>query len=490
MSNYLILGPILFPILVALFMSYKNFKADKLRDIAVVSLVGCNFFIVLAACVYGTGKLEVLKFNNFINVYFSIDKLSALFAVLASFLWFFSTIYSTKYMTHEGKEKRFYVYYIMTLGITSGIAFAGNLFTLYIFYELLTLSTYPLVIHSQSDEAFESGKKYLIYSFLGASMVIVGMLFIYSYASTLDFVKYGVFDGIEVEQNKMLFAYVITFLGFGVKAALVPFHSWLPNAMVAPTPVSALLHAVAVVKSGVFALIRISYFIFTPFLIREINGQIFIVTLIAITILMGSLLALHHDNIKKRLAYSTISQLGYILLGIALLNQQSLVGGLLHLINHALIKIVLFFCAGAIYFNSGKKNISEIKGIGKKMPVTMWCFAIAAISLIGIPPTNGFVSKWYLALGGLSEGNLLFAGILLLSAFFTAAYLMPIIVVAFFGKPETEAEKEQVLEFEDLKEAPLAMLIPIVVLTVVIVFTGIFPNPIIDYVETLVREII
>lgn len=491
LNNYLILGPIVFPIIVAIFMAYTNFKLEKIRNISVVSLVGCNFLIVLAACIYGTGRFDLFEYNQFIDVYFRIDKLSALFAVLSSFLWFFATIYSTKYMTHEGGEKKFYIFYILTLGVTMGIAFSGNLFTLYIFYELLTISTYPLVIHTGTVEAIESGKKYLIYSFLGATMVVIGMFFIYNYTANLDFTPFGVFgDAGGILDKKLLVVYVITFLGFGVKAALVPFHSWLPNAMVAPTPVSALLHAVAVVKSGIFALIRISYFIFTPLIIKQIGGHIFLITLIAITILMGSFLALHHDNIKKRLAYSTISQLGYILLGIALMNKESLTGGLLHLINHALIKIVLFFCAGAIYFNSGKKNISEIKGIGKQMPITMWCFTIASISLVGIPPTNGFVSKWYLALGGLNEGNLLFVTILLISAFFTASYLMPIVITAFFGKSETEEQKSQELEMNEIKEAPMAMLIPIVTLTVFIVLTGIFPNPLINYVESLVMEII
>lgn len=491
MTNYLILGPILFPIVIAISMIYMDFKSEKQRNIAAVSLVGCNLLMLIIASAYGAERFDLLRYNEFINIYFRIDKLSLLFAFLASILWFFATIYSTKYMSHEGGEKKFYIFYIMTLGVTMGIAFSGNLFTLYIFYELLTLSTYPLVIHSGTEEALESGKKYLIYSFLGATMVVTGMLFIYSYTSNLDFVPFGVFgeSGVILD-GKLLFVYVITFLGFGVKAALVPFHSWLPNAMVAPAPVSALLHAVAVVKSGIFALIRISYFIFSPFLIKQIGGHIFLITLIAITILMGSFLALHHDNIKKRLAYSTISQLGYILLGIALMNKESLMGGLLHLINHALIKIVLFFCAGAIYFNSGKKNISEIKGIGKKMPITMWCFAIASISLVGIPPTNGFVSKWYLALGGLNEGSLIFVAILLISAFFTASYLMPIVVVAFFGKSETEEQRNQELEMEDIKEAPFAMLFPIVALTVLVVITGIFPNPLISYVEKLVMEII
>ncbi|MBN2899347.1 MAG: monovalent cation/H+ antiporter subunit D family protein, partial [Clostridia bacterium] len=279
----------------------------------------------------------------------------------------------------------------------------------------------------------------------------------------------------------LLMIYITIFLGFGVKAALVPFHSWLAAAMVAPTPVSALLHAVAVVKSGVFALLRVCYYVFGADVVQRIEGNVYISVLIVTTILLGSLLAIHQEHMKKRLAYSTISQLGYILLGIVILNENALLGGILHLINHALIKITLFFCVGTIYVATHKTYIREIKGIGRKMPLVMWCFAIASFSLIGVPPSNGFVSKWYLALGALGAYKPIFAVLLMLSAFLTAAYLLPVVVTAFFQAPNEEEEISY--------SVSRYMTIPIVLLTSVIVVLGLFPNPIVRYIENIVSKL-
>ncbi len=272
--------------------------------------------------------------------------------------------------------------------------------------------------------------------------------------------------------------------------------------MVAPTPVSSLLHAVAVVKSGIFSIIRLTFFIVGANIILITHDNIYLSILIGLTILLGSLLALHQDNLKKRLAYSTISQLGYILLGIVLLNENGLIGGILHLVNHAVIKITMFFCAGAIMYTSGKKNISEIAGIGKRMPITMWCFGIASISLIGLPPTNGFVSKWYLALGGLDSNRALFVVILLASALLTASYLIPIITRAFFGKEEIQMEAPAVNSHNEhagdrthdihgvITDPPFKMLMPIVVLTGINIFLGIFPNILIDFIKNIVGDVI
>lgn len=484
MGNYMVLFPILFPFLVAVAASTIKFKSNKKMNLFITSAVLLNFIIMIYILKTSSSfEFHLFRLNEFLDICFEVDKLGVLFALLASTLWIFTTFYSTKYMTHEGNEKRFFIFFILTLGITVGIAFSGNLLTLYIFYELLTLATFPLVIHSGSKEAIESGKKYLIYSFFGATLVLLGMILLFTVSNNMKFVEHGVLNAVNIDDGRFLLTIFISmFIGFGVKAAIVPLHSWLPAAMVAPTPVSSLLHAVAVVKSGIFALVRVCYFIFGVETIREINGNVYVSVLILITILLGSLLALHQDNLKKRLAYSTISQLGYILLGIILLNQNALVGGLLHLVNHAVIKIALFFCVGAIYFTTEKKTIQEIKGIGREMPITMMCFSIASISLIGIPPTNGFVSKWYLALGGLNENKIIFPIILLLSAFLTAAYLLPIVVTAFFQGEERKDESR--------KEPPLEMLLPIVILTGIVVFLGLFPNPVLHYIENLVSEII
>ncbi len=455
---------------------------EKQRNIFVSVGVTLNFvFLVIIFYLFGESRIHLFKLNEFLDIYFRIDKLSILFSLLVAILWIFTAFYSMEYMKHEGKERRFFIFFIATLGVTMGIAFSGNLITLYTFYELLTLSTFPLVIHTDSKEALKSGKKYLIYSFVGATLVLLGMILLFSITKDTTFSARGILPAITNDnRNLYLISYVAMFLGFGVKAALVPFHSWLPAAMVAPTPVSALLHAVAVVKSGIFAIVRMSYFIFGAEIIKALHVNIFLSILIVISILLGSFLALHQDNLKKRLAYSTISQLGYVLLGIVLLNEDAFVGGLLHLINHALIKIVLFFCVGAIIYTTGKTDISQIRGIGKQMPITMACFAIAAISLIGIPPSNGFVSKWYLAQGGLTAGKMIFPAILLLSALLTALYLLPVITEAFFKKGEDTI----------VKEPPMKMLVPIVAITVLVVLFGLFPNMIISFIQEIASEVI
>lgn len=481
MNNTTILLPIFFPAILAIFIAIFKFE-EKERNIFVSVGVILNFIFIVCIFRYiGESRIHLFKFNEFLDIYFKIDKLSMLFSLLVSVLWIFTAFYSMEYMKHEGKENRFFAFFTLTLGVTMGIAFSGNLITLYVFYELLTLATFPLVIHSGTKQALNSGKKYLIYSFGGATFALLGMILCFSITNNLNFIPGGILSVKDGNMGLLLGIYVSMFVGFGVKAALVPFHSWLPEAMVAPTPVSSLLHAVAVVKSGVYALIRMSYFVVGADVIRATKGNIYMSVLIGITIIMGSFLALHQQNLKKRLAYSTVSQLGYILLGIVLLNENAFVGGLLHLINHAVIKITLFFCVGTIMYTTHKTDISQIKGIGKQMPVTMWCFAIASISLIGIPPSNGFVSKWYLALGGLGAGKVYFVIILLLSAVLTALYLMPIVTVAFFKKGE-----EEVVE---VKEAPLKMLIPIVSITVIVVLLGIFPNPVVSFIQEIAAEL-
>ncbi len=484
MKSIAIILPIILPFIWAIMLNKIKFKEKRSRNNFIAFGVILNFIIMIGFFYFNVSlEVEILKLNDFINIYIHVDKMGILFSTLASILWICTSFYSMEYMNHEENEKRFFTFFIITLGITIGIAFSGNLLTLYIFYELLTLSTFPLVIHAENKEAFFSGKKYLIYSFGGATLILLGMILLYSVYPDLTFMQKGILREANIENDQlMLIIYLLMFLGFGVKAAVVPFHSWLPAAMVAPTPVSSLLHAVAVVKSGVFSIVRVSYFIFGGEIIDKVKGNVYASVFVVITILMGSLLALHHDNLKKRLAYSTISQLGYILLGVIMLNENALIGGLMHLINHALIKIVLFFCAGAIYIQKHIKNISDMKGIGKEMPITMWCFTIAAISLIGIPPTNGFVSKWYLALGGLNANKAMFPVILLVSAFLTSLYLLPIVVTAFF--PGHKYEKME------NKDPNIKMLFPIVFITGIVVFLGFFPNIVLSFIQNMVRELI
>lgn len=480
--KYFLLIPILFPMIMAIVGAKANFKSKRNRNVFLYSVVGFNLALLIEIFYQGNNlSVNLIKISSFLNIYLKVDKLGILFSLLASILWIFTTSYSIEYMSHEKDEKRFFTFFLATLGVTVGIALSGNLFTMYIFYELLTLTTFPLVIHAESKDALYSGKKYLIYSFGGATLALLGMMILYSITNNLDFIPKGVLFGYDYDKTLIMIAYTSMFIGFGVKAAVAPFHSWLPAAMVAPTPVSSLLHAVAVVKSGIFALIRVSYFVVGATVIKDINGNKYISILVVLTVLMGSFLALHQNNLKKRLAYSTISQLGYMVLGIILLNKQALTGAIMHLINHAVIKITLFFCVGAIYFKTHKKNVEDIEAIGKNMPITMWCFSIAAISLIGIPPTNAFVSKWFLALGGLND-KIIFPIIILLSAFLTAAYILPIVVTAFFHIEENEDERNL--------DPPKGMLIPIVGLTAIVVFLGLFPNVVLNFVKSIVSEVL
>lgn len=396
---------------------------------------------------------------------FRVDPLGALFGGAASILWVFSVLYSFGYMSHEHNRRRYFIFYLISLGVTMGIAFAANLFTLYLFYEMLTLATYPLVIHEGDREAQEAGVRYIIYSFLGAGLVLFSLFLTYGQVGTLNFARGGILGEVVAGAPFLLKAVFITYiLGFGVKAAIMPLHSWLPSAMAAPTPVSALLHAVAVVKSGVFGILRVMYSVYGTEVMRELDLGIIVAVLVSFTILLASIIAMRQDVLKRRLAYSTISQLGYITLGAGLLTPLGLSGGLIHIINHALLKITLFFCAGAIITVTGKKKISELHGVGRRMPVTMLAFAIGSIGMVGILPINGFISKWYLMGGSLEAGMPVFLIILVTSALLNAAYFFPIVTAAFFKKGD----------FQPVKgiEAPLTMLLPIAILATTCVIVG------------------
>ncbi|KPU42300.1 Na(+)/H(+) antiporter subunit A [Oxobacter pfennigii] len=412
------------------------------------------------------------------SIYFKVDKLGILFSLLVTILFILTFIYSLEYMKKEGNIKRFLFYLLLTEAVVLGIAFSGNLMTLYVFYEILALVTFPLIIHKGNGESKYNGKKYLFYSFGGAALILFGMIVLYSLTKSTEFAPSGIVNNLPSNNRELyIISYISMFLGFGVKAALVPFHSWLPAVMVAPIPASAFLDAAAVVKSGVFAIIRMSYFIFGAEVISDFSTNSIFYIFILLSIILGSFLALHQKNIQRRLAYSTISHLGYILLGIVMINEDALMGSLLHMVNHAFIKINLFLCTGAIIYMTNKTRTEEIRGIGKKMPVTMGCFTASAISLIGIPPANGFVSKWYLALGGLSLGRWIFPLILLLSALLTALYILPIITQAFFKKGN-----DAVI---DIGEAPPMILLPIMIITAIIIVLGLFPNTLIEFIEKI-----
>ncbi len=365
---------------------------------------------------------------------FRVDGMGILFGLVSSSLWILTSLYSIGYMRGLGEhsQTRYYCYFALALSSTLGVAFSANLLTLYLFYELLSFATYPLVTHHQDPEARSAGRRYLLYIVGGSvGLVLPAMLLCYEKAHTLEFSPGGIL-GASGLSGAQLFVLLLMFLFGFAKAAIMPLHGWLPAAMVAPTPVSALLHAVAVVKVGVFSILRVLTGVFGLDLLGSSGLDSLVLSLAAVTMVAASLGALCQDGLKRMLAYSTVGQLSYIVLGGALLSPEGLQGALAHLATHALGKISLFFCAGAIYVATGKQRISQLNGIGRRMPLTMGAFLVASLSIMGVPPLAGFLSKWYLALGCVATDQMLPLGVLLLSSLLNAAYLMPVVYRAFF----------------------------------------------------------
>ena len=368
-----------------------------------------------------------------IELTFVVEPLGMLFAAIASGLWIVNSLYSIGYMrgNKEHHQTRFYVCFAGALAATMGVAFAGNLFTLFLFYEALTLVTYPLVTHHGDAEARSAGRLYLGV-LVGTSIffLLVAVVWTWVAAGTIDFTPGGILRG-KVSDATMGILLALYVFGIG-KAAVMPVHRWLPAAMVAPTPVSALLHAVAVVKAGVFSVVKVVVYVFGVDVIAGLASVEWLPVVAGFTIIAASIVALRSDNLKRRLAYSTVSQLSYIVLAAALLTPLSVIGAALHIATHALGKITLFFAAGAIYTASHKTEVSELAGIGRKMPWTMAAFAIGSLSLIGIPPAAGFISKWFIVSGAWQAGNLMALAVLIASALLNAAYFLPIVHSAFF----------------------------------------------------------
>ena len=400
----------------------------------------------------------------------TVEPLGMLFALLASLLWIVTTIYSIGYMRarREKHQTRFYACFAVSLWAAVGMAFAGNLLSLFVFYELLTLSTYPLVTHAGTPAARHGGRVY-IGVLLGTSIsfLLLAIIWTWQLAGTMDFAAGGILKGTT---TPALLGILLMLYVFGIgKAAIMPFHRWLPAAMVAPTPVSALLHAVAVVKGGVFFILKVVIYVFGIDTLLEIDARQWLLYVAAATILLAALMALRQDNLKARLAYSTISQLSYIVLGALLANAGGIMGGAMHMVTHAFGKITLFFCAGAILVSTCKTRVSELAGIGRSMPWTMGAFAIASLAMIGMPPTAVFVSKWYLLTGAVDAGQLLAVAVLLLSTLLTAGYLLPVVYTAFFETPEASGNDTH-------GEAPPAILLALGVTTLGTLALFFFPD--------------
>ncbi|OKY74674.1 MAG: NADH dehydrogenase [Desulfobulbaceae bacterium DB1] len=402
------------------------------------------------------------------------DPLSALFATLSTVLWLLTTVYAVAYLEDAPNRRQFFGYFSVCVTVTVGIALAGNLLTFLLFYELLTLTTYPLVIHRGTREAREAGRVYLAYTLSGGAVIFIAVVWLQTIAGPLEFSAPSVLPALGPDYERSLVLIFILFMaGFGVKAALVPLHGWLPRAMVAPAPVSALLHAVAVVKAGVFGIIRIVHDVYGIEFARQLGLLFPLSVLASISIIYGSICALREDDLKRRLAYSTVSQLSYIVLGISVAGPIAAIGGLVHLVHQGLMKITLFFCAGNLAETLGVHRISRLPGVARRMPLTMAAFTVAALGMIGVPPMVGFVSKWYLGMGGLDAGKLWVVGVLAASSLLNAAYFLPIVVSAWFGGQE---EKWPVERTFGRFETHWMLLLPPLVTAFVVVVVGLLAN--------------
>src|SRR2546428_6948671 len=414
---------------------------------------------------------------------FRVDAFGLLFGLGASLLWIATSFYSIGYMRslREHAQTRYFACFALALTATLGVAFSATLFTLCLYYEGLTFSTYPLVAHQETPEAKAGARKYVIYLLVAAkAFLMAAIILTYNVAGTLEFRKGGILPASDLAAQPTLLYVVFALFLFGfAKNALMPFHSWLPAAMVAPTPVSALLHAVAVVKTGVFATLRVFLFVFGADAMRTLGADTLALGVASVTILGGSLLALYQDNLKARLAFSTVSQLSYIILGGALLTPSGMLGGIAHITNHAVSKITLFLSAGSIYVATHKTEVSQMSGLARQMPWTMAAFALASLSLVGIPPASGFVSKWYLALGSAERGNPWLLAVLLASSLLTAGYLGPVVYKAYFEQAPDSSHGE-------IHEVPW-MVIPLVLSALASLLLGVYPDPVLKLAGMVVR---
>lgn len=472
---YALLAPLIGALVVMRCGKYPDLR-ESVSVVASVTMFG--LVVSMIPEVLAGNRLVYNLFNILpgLTVTLRADGFSMIFALVASSLWMLAVFYSMGYMRglQEHAQTRFNACFALALFGAIGVAFSDNLFTMYLFYEIVSVCTYPLVAHHQDKESYDGARKYIVYLTTTAKgLLLPAMILIYVLTGTLDFadnISTGIFPT-DANSALVTMLYIFCLLGFA-KSGIMPLHNWLPSAMVAPTPVSALLHAVAVVKVGVFSTTRVMLYVFGTSTMEALNLGIPTAYFVSFTILIASVIALSKDNLKARLAYSTVSQLSYIILGVALLTTSGIQGGLIHIANHAFAKITLFFCAGAIYVATHKKNISEMSGLGRTMPFTFAAFAIASLSMIGVPPVAGFVTKWKLLMGAL-EMEAHYIGIILIlltSTLLNTAYFAPVTFKAFFGKPP-EGER-----FSGIKEAPLAMLIPLMLAAVVSVIIGIYPD--------------
>ena len=486
-QSVLILCAIFVPIVMGVYLLARPAYQSRVSMVATASVsFAITTVFSLVILIEGDLMLHLVSIGENMNVYFHVDDMSRVFGTIVTIVMPLVGIYAFEYMGHYKDEKRFFGFFLMVYGVLLALTYAGNIVTFYLFYELMSLSSMPLVFHFRTKEANMAGLKYLFYSLTGAYFVLFGIYFLNQYTTTLDFTTGGTLDMAKVAGNEglLLVAAMSMIIGFGVKAGMIPLHAWLPNAHpIAPAPASAALSSL-IVKMGVFGVMRVVYYLFGENFLRGTWVQYLWLILTLITVFFGSMMAYREKLFKKRLAYSTVSQVSYILFGMALMNEVALTGAVLHILFHAIIKSALFMSAGAIIYKTGIERVDEMKGVGKRMPKVLWCYTICSLALIGIPPASGFISKWYLATGSLATEvpviSWLGPVVLLISALLTAGYLLPITIDGFFPGPDFD------YKHLEKKDPTRQMTVPIMILAALAVLFGLFPNAIIDYIMAMV----
>jgi multicomponent Na+:H+ antiporter subunit D len=462
-------------------------KEEQFRLRTVLNLTGAivklGLVSIMLRGVFLSRQYETrLAFLPELDLVLRADALALLFVTLSAGLWFLTTIYAIGYLEESPNRSRFFGFFSLCVTATMGIALAGNLLTFFVFYEMLTLATYPLVIHRGTAAALHAGQIYLFYTLIGGAILLAGIAWLTVLAGPVEFTQGGALPN-PTDQNTVALRiiFVLLIAGLGVKAALVPLHGWLPVAMVAPAPVSALLHAVAVVKAGAFGIVRMVYDVFGIRMVADLGLLTPLAMAAALTILYGSIRALAQDDLKRRLAFSTISQVSYIVLGAGLLSPLALIGGVVHLVHQGIMKITMFFCAGNLAETLGIHRISEMNGVGRRMPWTMAAFSLAAFGMIGVPPLAGFISKWYLGLGALEADQSWALLILTGSALLNAAYFLPILHTAWFKPPIVDAWTD--LHKNERFETKLSLLAPAVLMALFTLGVGIFAGTLLSPLE-------
>jgi len=485
MKEAFILIPIALPILSGVILEIiRKFNKKPMNIFVAAVLVIDSLLVIMNTTKIGT-EVTLFYLTDKLPIMFKIDTLGIVFAILMVVVWLITGVFSFEYMKHEENEKRYQGFYLIVLGVLIALDFAGNLITFYMFYEMMTLTAFPLVIHTGKKEATMAGLKYLYYSLAGAYFALFGFYFVYRYAESLTFTYGGTIHYTMGHDTLLLVCALLMIIGFGVKAGMFPMHGWLTAAHpVAPAPASAVLSGI-IVKTGILGIIRVVFYIFGADFIRGSFVQTTWMVLALITVIMGSTMAFREKILKKRLAYSTVSQISYIMFGLSLLNDTGFEGSILHVLMHAFTKCGLFLCAGAIIYKTGKTKVDELRGIGKEMPVLMWCYTILSITLIGIPPTGGLVSKWYLCLGAFESNLGVFRWLgpvaLIVSALLTVGYLLPLTIKGFL--PGDDYDYSALTK----KEPGKLMNVPVILLTVAAVGVGLLSTPLLEIISKIIQ---